>query len=176
MKGIVINILKKIKILHEDDPIETVNKLKKGGVKVGEDVHIYDSYIDISYHTLIEIGNHVTMTKVTLLAHDASTKKFIGYTKIGKVKIGNYVFIGYGSIILPGTTIGDNVIIGAGTVVRGDIPENSVVIGNPCRIVCSTKDYINKNKIELEKGYIYDKEEDKIRMEQELDGIKGFIL
>lgn len=51
------------------------------------------------------------------------------------VKIGNGCWIGGGVIILPGVTIGDGAVIGAGSVVTKDIPENSVAVGNPCRVI-----------------------------------------
>ena len=50
------------------------------------------------------------------------------------VHIGNYTWIGGGSVILPGVTIGDNVVIGAGNVVTKSIPDNAVACGNPCQI------------------------------------------
>ena len=55
-----------------------------------------------------------------------------GYTPS---RIGNNVWIGGGSIILPGITIGDNTTIGAGSVVTKSIPDNCVAAGNPCRII-----------------------------------------
>lgn len=51
------------------------------------------------------------------------------------VHIGNRVWIGAGAIILPGVTVGDNSVIGAGSVVTKDIPENVVAAGNPCRVI-----------------------------------------
>lgn len=51
------------------------------------------------------------------------------------IKIGNNVWIGAQCIILPGITIGDNTVIGAGSVVTKDIPANVVAVGNPCRII-----------------------------------------
>ena len=60
-----------------------------------------------------------------------------------KVIIGKNVWIGSGSIILPGVIIGDNSIIGAGSVVNKDIPENSIAVGNPCKVI---KRINNKNK------------------------------
>ena len=51
------------------------------------------------------------------------------------VTIGDNVWIGGGTTILPGVTIGHNVTIGAGSVVVHDIPDNSVAVGNPCRVV-----------------------------------------
>lgn len=50
------------------------------------------------------------------------------------VKIGSFTWIGGGSIILPGVTIGDNVVIGAGSVVTESIPDNAIACGNPCRV------------------------------------------
>ncbi len=49
--------------------------------------------------------------------------------------MGNNVWIGGGAIILPGVTIGDNVVIGAGSIVTKDIPDNVIAAGNPCRVI-----------------------------------------
>lgn len=51
------------------------------------------------------------------------------------VTIGDNVWIGGGAIILPGVTIGNNVTIGAGSVVTKSIPDNSLAVGNPCRVI-----------------------------------------
>ena len=57
-------------------------------------------------------------------------------TECGRpVKIGSYVWIGGNTVICPGATIGDNVVIGAGSVVCKDIPDNVVAAGNPCRVI-----------------------------------------
>lgn len=125
----------------EDD----IEVLRKRGVVIGENVDIINSYIDGCHGPLISIGDNVTITGARILAHDASTKKFLGYTKIGRVTIGNNVFIGNGAIILPGTDIGNNVIIGAGTVIASDVPDNSVMIGNPARKLCDCDEYIQRN-------------------------------
>ena len=123
--------------------------LRKRGVVIGENVDIINSYIDGCHGPLVSIGNNVTITGAHILAHDASTKKFLGYTKIGRVTIGNNVFIGDGAIILPGTKIGNNVIIGAGTVIASDVPDNSVMIGNPPRKLCDCDEYIQRNRQRL---------------------------
>ena len=60
-----------------------------------------------------------------------------GVGKALPVRIGRHCFIGGGSIILPGVTIGDEAIVGAGAVVSSDVPSRSIVGGNPARIVRS---------------------------------------
>lgn len=122
----------------------TIQAIISGGGKVGDNVDIILSNIDLLSPYLISIGNNVTLTMMRLLTHDASTKKFLGFTKFGRVTIGDNVFVGAGSIILPGTTIGNNVIVGAGSVVASDIPDNSVAVGQPCRKVCKLDDYLRR--------------------------------
>jgi len=91
----------------------------------------------------------VTITGATILAHDASTFRELGYTRVGRVDIGSNVFIGTGAIVLCNTRIGDKVIVGAGAVVAKDIPSNSVVIGNPAKIICTYDEYIARQKESL---------------------------
>ena len=76
------------------------------------------------------IGGHVC-----IIAHDAC-RTYDGKHRIkADVKVGNNCFVGYGSILLPGVTIGDEVIVGAGSVVTKDVPSNSIVAGNPARVI-----------------------------------------
>lgn len=66
------------------------------------------------------------------------------------IRIGNDVWIGSNAVILPGVTIGDNSVIGAGSVVTHDIPANVVAVGNPCRVLreisARDKEYYYKNR------------------------------
>lgn len=128
---------------HTDVPT-----LIKKGLTVGDNVFInFHCIIDESFCWLISIGNNVTLApNVHILAHDASTKRELGYTKIGAVNIGDYVFIGAGTIILPGVTIGNKVVIGAGSVVTKDIPGNSVAVGNPAKVICTYDEYMDKHR------------------------------
>ena len=102
-------IIKKIKL----------KKMLKNGLIIGKNFNFEKGVIlDPSIPWLIKIGNNVTLAPyVHILAHDASTKILLNYTKIGRV------------------TIGDNVTIGAGSVVTKDIPSNTVAHGNPCRVI-----------------------------------------
>ena len=58
-----------------------------------------------------------------------------GYQYNAPVHIGKNCWIGAGALIMPGITIGDNVVIGAGSVVTRDIPSNMLAVGNPCRVL-----------------------------------------
>lgn len=67
-----------------------------------------------------------------ILSHDFSTRRHAA-----KTMIGSHCFIGCGAIILPNVVIGDHVIVGAGSVVTKDIPANSIVAGNPAKVIKS---------------------------------------
>ncbi len=125
-----------------------VDTLVKQGLRLGNNVSISsEATIDPTCCWLISIGDNCTLTPgVRILAHDASTKRHIGYTKIGRVSIGEQTFIGAGSIVLPGVEIGSNVIIGAGSVVRDSVPDGKMAIGNPAVVVGSTTDYVREHR------------------------------
>jgi maltose O-acetyltransferase len=134
-------------IMRGAQPQNNIDLLVDRGLQLGKNVSIQnDVIIDPSHCWLISIGDECTLApRVIILAHDASTKRHIKYTKIGRVKIGNKTFVGAGSIILPGVSIGRDVVIGAGSVVSKDIPDGVVVAGNPARIICTIDKYIAKH-------------------------------
>ena len=106
--------------------------------------------LDESHAWLIDIGDDVTLApRVVVLAHDASTKRALGYTRIGRVSIGDRVFVGGNALILPGVRIGSDSIIGAGSVVTSDVAPGQVCVGNPAHAVASTSDYLNKRQEQL---------------------------
>ncbi len=124
----------------------TNEQLRKKGLTIGKNTDIFTSMIDYEHGYLISIGDNVTLASdVRLLTHDASTKKILGYSKIGRISIGNDVFIGSQTIVLPNIKIGNRVVIGAGSVVTKDIPDNSVAVGNPCQIIGTYDDFVKKN-------------------------------
>jgi acetyltransferase-like isoleucine patch superfamily enzyme len=86
---------------------------------------------DRTYPPGIHIGKHTYITNnVTILTHDHASSQWELHTFIGE-----RCFIGNHAIILPGLTIGSEVIIGAGSVVTRDIPSNCIAAGNPARII-----------------------------------------
>lgn len=150
----IVNILKDIvrRIIGETPTTTLIAR----GLKVGKNFDRHQGcYIDPTHCFLIKIGDNVTFSiRVTVMAHDASTKEFLGYSKIGRVTIGDNVFVGANTTILPGVQIGNNVIIGAGSVVTRSIPDNMVAAGNPAKIICSLEDYKTKWKTD---GHVFDR-------------------
>ncbi len=161
---------------------ETVEQLRKRGVKIGENCQLYSNEIDYGHGYLIEIGNDCIITHATILTHDASTKSLIGYSRIGKVKIGDNVFIAHGTVIMPNVKIGNNVIVRPNSVIADDIPDGAVVSGNPAVIVCSIDEYKQRHTEEMSRFPVYNKfwtdktEADKRRESEELDGQPGYDL
>lgn len=135
----------------------TTEKLIKMGLKVGKNFGRLNGVIlDPSHCWLITIGDNVTLApRVHILAHDASTKEFLNYTKVGRVNIGSNVFIGAESVVLPNVNIGDNVVIGANSTVTKDIPSNTVYAGNPAKFICTLEEYLDKNKARMKESFIY---------------------
>ena len=99
--------------------------------------------------------NNVTLTGCHILAHDASTHIPLGVSRVGRVVIGNEVFVGQGAIILPNTHIGNRVVIGAGTVVSKDIPDNSIAVGNPVQIIGTYDSFVEKHRRQMQVRPVY---------------------
>ena len=145
-----MNFLRKILEYLRGEP-QHLDKLIKRGLKVGKNFgRMGGVIIDPTHCYHITIGDNVTLApRVHILAHDSSTFMFLGKTRAANVTIGNQVFVGAGSIILPGVHIGNRVIIGAGSIVSKDIPDNSVAVGNPAKVICSLDDYLDKEKTKM---------------------------
>ncbi|WP_235299289.1 acyltransferase [Portibacter marinus] len=126
----------------------TIGYAKYLGVNVGKDCRIYITRFG-SEPFLISIGERVTITAgVRLLTHNGST--WLIRDEKGRrfdykpISIGNNVFIGNNSIIMPGVIIEDNVIVAAGSVVTKSIPKGYIVGGNPAKKIGLFEDYHNK--------------------------------
>lgn len=156
------------------------------GMKVGKNPNFQDGIIyDPSHSWLISIGDDFTIApRVHILCHDASTKRALGYTKIGRVTIGDNVFIGANTTILPSVKIENNCIIGANSVVTHDIPSGCVAAGNPCRVLKTYDSYIASNQEALMQFPRFNEdyligvitEERKQEMLDKLENSSGFIL
>lgn len=143
-------ILRKIK-----GTAPSIEEFRKRGMIIGENCYIYSNKIDYGHAFLIKIGNNVTISDARLLTHDGSTIRILGYSKCGRIEIGDNVFVGADAIIMPNVKIGSNVIVGAGAVVTKDIPENTVVVGNPAKIIMSYDEYVEKSKSLFKQSPVY---------------------
>ncbi len=126
---------------------------KELGMKIGSNLRCYSNIITPEPY-LIELGNNITISAgVTFLTHDNSICKiFKDKTDVfGRVLIKDNCFIGMNTTILPGVTIGENTIVGAGSVVTKSFPNGNIVIaGNPAKKICTIEEYKEKiNKYSL---------------------------
>lgn len=114
-----------------------IQYLRKMGVSVGNNCFIsMGAWLDLRRGKII-IGNNCSITqKAIILSHDATARRVRpGDNGEGVTTIDNNVFIGMGAIVMRNVTIGENSIIGVGAVVTKDVPPNSMVVGNPMRII-----------------------------------------
>lgn len=145
-----------------------VRFLRKQGVRIGEDCLIYTTFFSTEPY-LVEIGNHVAVSSgVHFSTHDAAGWLFDDHPDMdvfGDIRIGDNTYIGINCTILPGTRIGANCVVGAGSIVRGTIPDGSVVYGNPARVVMKTsllKQLLVHHKHRLDTRHVPAKEKERI--------------
>jgi maltose O-acetyltransferase len=131
-----------------------VDSLVRAGMTLGRGVEINPGVvIDEAMPWLVEIGDETIIApQAYLLAHDASTKLHLDRTRVGRVRIGRRVFIGARAVILPGVSIGDGAIIAAGSVVTRDVPDRTLVAGNPARELSTTDEYVARQRERLADG------------------------
>lgn len=118
----------------------------KHGMSVGNNCAIY-SDITTPESYLITIGDNVTISNdVQLLTHDNSIDRLSSdkCDIFGEILIGNNCFIGAHTIILPGVTLGERTIVGAGSVVTKSFPSEVIVAGNPAKVIGHVNEYLQK--------------------------------
>ena len=131
-------------VLAYSSPISNwvVKCQRKRGVEIGRNCHISPYVlIDLIYPELIKLEDNVTIGSNSMIfAHvNPTANEFLkkhGYPRTVKsVVIKKGAVISVGCIIIAGVTIGENAMVGAGSVVTNDIPDNCVAVGNPARVI-----------------------------------------
>ncbi len=145
MLKIVNRLIRKYRLLN----------YRSKGIIIGKNTFISsNAYIDKHSGSNISIGNNCYITRNVVILNHTDTHRGgplgiweqFGSKRISlDVKIGNNVFIGVNSVIMPGVTIGDNSIIGALTLVNDDIPPGEVYAGIPAKRICRTSELITKS-------------------------------
>ncbi len=140
--------------LARTSPKRYIKFLRSKGCVIGDNLWLTPKIktvsIDITRPSLVEIGNNVRLDRnFLLLTHDAGFYVLLNkyhefISQSGKVKIGNNVYFARNCTVFKGVTIGDNCIIGFGSIVTKDIPANSVAVGAPARVVGTIDDYYEK--------------------------------
>ena len=152
------------KILYMFNPEKYKEKypifLHKIGIDISENYYatkhgfIAPSVVfDANDYSLISIGDATTISsEVVFLTHDYSISKGLKMIDpelsgrfLKPIRVGSNCFVGMRTILLPGTVLGNNVIVGAGAIVKGVFPDNVVIGGNPARIICNTDEWAQKH-------------------------------
>ena len=161
LRGLYRSVYRKVMLRRS--PIGYARKI---GVNMKGRVYLYGSPVWGSEPWLITLGDNVHITQgVKFITHDGGTLLFrdrVPDLEITKpITVGDNVYFGNNVIVLPGVTIGSNVVIGAGAVVSRDIPDNSVAVGVPARVIKTTDEYFEKlQKESLHLGHLKGQEKD----------------
>lgn len=146
IKSIIFAVSRRLKA-----KTKPVDYLRSIGAKVGNDCRIFSLEPGAlgSEPYLVNIGNGVVITQgVRFITHDGSTflfrDEYPDLDVMGPIIVGDNVFIGMNSIIMPGVTIGDNCVIGAMSLVSKNVPTGTVVAGNPAKVIMTIDKFKEK--------------------------------
>ena len=128
----------------------------KDGMQVGKGISVMGGGSFGSEPYLITLEDNVRISSnVSFITHDGGTwafrdlPEYADVIKYGKIHVGERTFIGARSVIMPGVTIGKRCVIGTGSIVTKDVPDGSVVVGVPARVIMTTKEYAEKCKANM---------------------------
>ena len=132
-------------------PFNQVKYAKRLGVNIGKNCLIISTPNYGSEPWLITIGDHVELTSnISFITHDGSTwvfrdkEKYKNVIRYGTIYIGDNSFVGQGTTFLPGSHVGKGCIIGAGSLVKGKIDDNTVYAGVPAHYICTVEEFAEK--------------------------------
>lgn len=116
---------------------QTLRRARAAGLDAPGPLQVAGGVVfDLAFAWAISIGARTRIAHdVRIIAHDAAIKGLTGYTEVARVVIGERCYLGAGTIVLPGAHIGDGAVIGAGSVVRGEIPAGTIAAGVPAIVI-----------------------------------------
>lgn len=119
------------------------------GVRIGR--HCFISTREWSSEPyLIEIGDHVQVTRgVAIHTHGGChcvRREEPGFDVFGRVRVCDWAYIGSRAMLMPGVTVGEGALVAAGSVVTKSVPPHTVVGGNPARVICTTEEFLERNR------------------------------
>lgn len=133
-------------------------RLRAKGAIIGSNLLVNGLYITPYDCALLTIGDNVVIAPdVRILAHDASLRNVVGHTRLAPVRIGDDVFVGAGSVLLPGVTIGSGAIIAAGSLVNRDIPPGTIAGGVPAKAIGDVAHLATRWRALVEDGPKFDR-------------------
>ena len=146
------------------------------GAVIGENCDIHTNAELGSEPYLITIGSHVRINSgVQIITHDggvwvlrALRCEYKNIDLFKRVFIGNNVHIGTNAVIMQGVSIGNNCIVGVGAVVTKNIPDNSIAVGIPAKVIETIDEYLKKNK----NNFVFTKEMSQKEKKKYLENIK----
>lgn len=146
-----IKLLIHVKIKHKKPMDYYIDKWRKSGITIGDNCYFCCQLPVGRDSCLLSFGDNVLVSSgVLFLMHDAApttVSKGKGTDYLGKVTIGNSCFIGAHSIIMPGVSLADYTVVGAGSVVTHSTQEPGFIIaGNPAKVICTVEEYLRKNE------------------------------
>lgn len=148
--------------------INRIKYARKIGVNFPQEgIHLYGEISWGSEPWIITLGRNVHITDgVRFITHDGGTLLFrnrVRDLEITKpIVVGDDVYIGNNVLLLPGVHVGNKVIIGAGAVVTKDIPDNSIAVGVPARVIKSAEEYFEKiQKESIHLGHLKGEQKDR---------------
>lgn len=152
MSSRVMSIARRVqdRVQAQRDPIAFARRI---GVRIKGNVRFYGISRGMfgSEPWMISFGDNVYVTAgCTFVTHDGGTlvlrKEDPTLEWSAPISVGDDVYFGIRTTVLPGVTIGNRVVVGACSVVTKDVPGNSVVVGNPARRICSVDEYLERMK------------------------------
>lgn len=166
------------KVKKWDNAQIRLHHLRRCGMQIGERTYIFSDTLETAEPYLVTIGNDVMIADgVRFTTHDASASYYLPSSSdiFGRIQIGDHCFIGMGALILPGVTIAQDCIIGAGSVVSKSFMEpGSVIAGNPARKICTIEQLRDRNKAYALNTWGLSFQEKKAYLEKNESHFKGY--